>query len=120
MDCNTNRFAVSLLRVRAGGYPRRAPACPNLTQVFAKLREQGAIIGACVEGDSGRLRASCAEMKPYFRAISAALHPPELNWHLTKSRLNDAPPLCEMQRCESCLARHQEDQVDFSWARVDE
>jgi hypothetical protein len=48
-------------------------------------------------------------MKPHFRAISAALHPPELNWHLTKSRLNDAPPLCEMQRCELCLARHQED-----------
>src|SRR5262249_40124885 len=69
---------------------------------------------------SGRLRTSCAEMKPHFRAISAALHPPELNWHLTKSRLNDAPPLCEMQRCESCLALHQEDKVDFSWARVDE
>jgi hypothetical protein len=69
---------------------------------------------------SGALRASCAEMKPHFECISAALHPPELNWHLTKSRLNDAPPLCEMQRRKFCLARHQEDKVDFSWARVDE
>src|SRR5262249_8371675 len=31
-----------------------------------------------------------------------ASHPPPLNRHLTKSRLNDAPPLCEMQRNANC------------------
>jgi hypothetical protein len=33
-----------------------------------------------------------------FAQVPAALHPPALNPHLTKSRLNDGPRLCEMLR----------------------
>jgi hypothetical protein len=33
-----------------------------------------------------------------FALVPLALHPPALNPHLTKSRLNDAPRLCEMLR----------------------
>src|ERR1700712_1839891 len=32
----------------------------------------------------------------HFALVPSALHPPALNPHLTKSRLNDAPRLCEM------------------------
>jgi hypothetical protein len=31
-----------------------------------------------------------------FAHVPSALHPPVLNRHLTKSRLNDAPRLCDM------------------------
>src|SRR5215813_5240205 len=109
MDRNTNRFAGILLRVG-----RKFDAS------LKRKREQRATIGADVHENPRSNTGSCAEMRPQFPSNSTALHPPELNWHLTKSRLNDAPPLCEMQRRESCLARHQEDKVDFSWARVDE
>src|SRR3569833_1464140 len=68
--------------------------------------EQSAAIGADVHEKPRSLTGSCAEMRPHFPSNSTALHPPELNWHLTKSRLNDAPPLCEMQRRSICSARH--------------
>jgi hypothetical protein len=51
-----------------------------------------------------------------------ALVPPALNPHLTKSRLNDALRLCEMQRGAfdpRGIERKEEVKLS-SWARVDE
>src|SRR5882724_5845382 len=108
MDRNTNRFAETLLRLGR-----------KFDAGLKRNCEQRATIGADVHGNPRSNTGSCAEMRPHFSSNSTALHPPELNWHLTKSRLNDAPPLCEMQRRNICLARLREEQVCTSWARVD-
>src|SRR6516164_10782920 len=109
MDRNTNRRVRSLLRVG-----------PKFDAGLKRKREQSAAIGVDVHENPRSNTGLCAEMRPQFPSNSTALHLPELNWHLTKSRLNDAPPLCEMQRRNFCLARHREEKVGSSWARVDE
>src|SRR5690349_11784765 len=106
MDRNTNRFVVSLLRVGSANHLRRRASVSKFGASPQKSGEQMSTNSADVHGNPRHLTESCAEMRPHFEPYSAALHLPELNWHLTKSRLNDAPPLCEMQRPESCLARH--------------
>ena len=56
----------------------------------------------------------------HFAPVPSALHPPALNPHLTKSRLNDAPRLCEMLRrnlrfrCNALLKRNK---VKSFWTR---
>jgi hypothetical protein len=53
--------------------------------------------------------------------ISNAQHLPALNLHLTKSRLNDAPRLCEMLNGNPNRLQHREGKkVELSWALVDE
>jgi hypothetical protein len=53
---------------------------------------------------------------PRMRSIPAAQHPPALNPHLTKSRLNDAPRLCEMLRNFSC-GGIERNKVEFVWTQ---
>jgi hypothetical protein len=45
-----------------------------------------------------------AELSVSYLNTLHALHPPTLNPHLTKSRLNDAPRLCEMLHRNYCGA----------------
>jgi hypothetical protein len=55
-----------------------------------------------------------------FAQVPPALHPPALNPHLTKSRLNDGPRLCEMLRRNFCVPRQrssQEEQSESFWTR---
>src|SRR5581483_4983789 len=77
----------SLLRLRAGNYGVGNPAKP---------------------------RNDLYRNETTFRR---APHLPALNRHLTKSRLNDGPPLCDA--AQRNLSRIEGKKVESSWARVD-
>jgi hypothetical protein len=58
-----------------------------------------------------------ARSSPRRTRVPAAQYLPALNPHLTKSRLNDAPRLCEMLRRNQSCGGIERNTVELVWAQ---
>jgi hypothetical protein len=59
----------------------------------------------------------CGNARAFTDEIGNAQHPPALNLHLTKSRLNDAPRLCEMLRRNQPRRGVERNKVESLWTQ---